>query len=71
MIIKPLKFEQCDLTEIQAAHAIPGIVYNVKQTPTGWAWRCNSEFYKDADTEIDAKDFCNMHWRGNLSNAFV
>lgn len=71
MIIKPLEFENCDFSEIQAAKPIHGITYNVKQTPTGWAWRCNGEFYKDVDTEFMAKECCNMHWRGNLSNAFV
>ena len=62
MIIKPLKFEQCPFSEIQAAMPMPGVAYNVKQTPNGWAWRCNGKFYKDVDSEETAKSACWWNW---------
>lgn len=62
MIIKPLKFEQCAFSEIQAAMPMPGVTYNVKKTPNGWGWRCNGAFYKDVSSEAKAKAACWWNW---------
>jgi len=69
MIIKPLKFEQCSFSEIQAAMPMSRITYNVKQTPTGWAWRCNGDFYIDANSEGAAKTLCWVDWLEKIGSA--
>ena len=71
MLIKPLEFEMDVFSEIQAAIPMPGVVYNVKQTQTGWAWRCNSKFFADAVTEESAKLLCFQDWHDKINQAIT
>ena len=69
--IKPLefKFDQDDFSEIYAANPMHGVWYNVKQTHHGWAWRYNKEFYRDVETEQEAKAACLTDWLERIGRA--